>query len=239
MKTKPICNHSTLKKLAILAVALGVAWTSSVQADVIFDTDFSKDTFEALGWDAKGDWTMADYGAAKPDLEKNPGPVAKFAANGTSTGALTKKFTAVTNPSSLTLTFDAGYGWGAPDHAQGIQVMILDADGNGYIFAGARTKANWAAQWAKVTKYGYNNPMNWAPGVVDASQPAVRDGGGLRTFTITRDAAGNWTFNGAGWTGGPITFTDASISTFSQVVLCGTPNNDEILYNKIKLDAAK
>ena len=75
--------------------------------------------------------------------------------------------------------------------------------------------------------------------VIDASQDAIVNGGGLRTFTITRDAAGKWTFNGDGWTGGPLTFTDTTISNFSQLILVGTTNSDELIFNKIKFEATK
>ncbi|RYX83388.1 glycosyl hydrolase family protein [bacterium] len=81
--------------------------------------------------------------------------------------------------------------------------------------------------------------MKWAASEVDATQPAVIDGGGLRTFTITRDGAGKWSFNSDEWKGGPVTFTDNTTTTFTQVVLCGSPNTDDLLYGKIKLESDK
>ena len=241
MKTNTASNHPGRKAL-VLTLTMGLfafGGLSSAKAGEIFNTDFSKDTFEALGWTPKGDWTIVDYAADSPAIANKPGPVAKFAANGTTVGTLTKKFNGISNPSKLTLTFDAGYGWGAKDHVQAIDVMLLDADGNGYLFSVHRASATWGVQWDKVTKYGHNEQLNFARSVVDTTQASVREGGGLRTFTITRDESGDWTFDGAGWTGGPLTFTDSDITSFSQVVLCGSPNNDEILFNKIKLEAAK
>ncbi len=227
-------NGKFLLPLAASLLLLGA--TASSQAGDVFSTDFSKGTFDSLGWVAKGGWTIIDPGSAKPDLAKNPGPVAKFPANGTSAGTLIKKFDALNNPASLKLTFDGGFGWGGPNHAQGLAVMLLDAKDNGYIFNIARAKANWAVQWGKVVKLGYNDPLNWAPAEVDTTQTSVMDGGGLRTFTITRDATGKWTFNGEGWTGGPVTFTDTTTTSFTQVVLYGTPNSDDQLWNKVKLE---
>jgi hypothetical protein len=117
--------------------------------------------------------------------------------------------------------------------------MLLDADGNGYIFDIHRAKATWGAQWAGVAKYLAPDPMHWAPAEIDTTQDSIMTGTGLRTFTITRDAKGAWTFNGAGWTGGPLAFTDATTTSFSQVVLQGQPNSDEVVFGKVKLEAAK
>ena len=221
--------------LASCLVSFGAA--AAARAGEIFSTDFSKGTFASLGWEPKGDWSIFTFGADKPDLAKQPGPVAKFAANGQTVGTLTKKFDAIKDPTSLKLTFDAGYGWGSPSHVTALQVMILDADGNGYVFDCHRAKATWGAQYGNVTKYGYNDPLNWAPAEVDTTKQSIMDGGGLRTFTITRDASGKWTFNGDGWTGGPVTFTDTTTKSFSQVVLRGMPNTDDLAYGKIKLEA--
>jgi len=216
-----------------------MATASSMNADDIFNSDFSKGTIDALGWKAKGDWSILDYGDKKPGLANNPGPVAVFAAKGKTAGTLTKTFPPIANPSSLTLTFDGGFGWGNKAHVQAFDIMLLDADGNGYVFDVHRANATWGAQWANVSKYGYNTPMTWAAGKIDTTQDAVVNGGGLRTFTITRDSSGKFTFNGAGWTGGPLSFTDTTVTTFSQVVIQGTPNSDELAFNKIKLEATK
>jgi len=228
------------KSLLLATLASGLfllGGTRPASAGEILSTDFSKGTFEELGWTAKGDWAIMDYSAKKPDLANNPGPVAVFSAKSKTAGMLTKKFDPVTG--SLTLTFDGGYGWGKKDHAQKLEVMLLDADGNGYIFDARRANAKWAVNWGIVTKYGFNEPLTMSDTVIDASQDAIVNGGGLRTFTITRDAAGKWTFNGDGWTGGPLTFTDTTISNFSQLILVGTTNSDELIFNKIKFEATK
>ena len=237
-------NRSTSKTYFLFVVPLiscgfFLGGMSPAKAGEVFSTDFSKGTFDALGWTVKGDWTIADYGADKPGLANNPGPVAKFPAKGTTDGTLTKTFGTIANPSSLTLTFDAGYGWGAKDHSQSLQVMLLDADGNGYVFDIHRANMTWGAQWAPVAKYVHSDTLNWAPAAIDTTQPAVVNGGGLRTFTITRDSSGKWTFDSAGWTGGPLIFTDTTTSSFSQVVLSASPNTDDLLFGKIKLEASK
>jgi Glycosyl hydrolases family 16 len=203
----------------------------------IVDADFSTGTFQTMGWEADGNWSITDLKSTKADLANDPGAVAECAANSSTVGTLTKKFDAITNPPELTLTFDAGYAWGGKDHSQPLQVMLLDSDGNGYVFDVHRASATWAAQWGKVTKYVCSDPMTWASSSMDTTQPAVLDGGGLRTLTITRDAQGHWTFNGQGWTGGPLAFTDTTTNSFSQVVLRGPPNSDVLLFNKIKLVA--
>lgn len=225
--------------IAVIATLILMALAPIAQAMDVFNSDFSKGTFETSGWKVKGDWSIVNFGDGKPDLAKNPGPVAKFPAKGNTTGTLTKAFGPIKTPGNLKLTFDAGYGWGARDHSQGLQVMILDPDGNGYSFVIQRAKATWGVQWGGVSQYGYNDNPHWNPTEIDATQPAVIDGGGLRTFTITRDAAGKWTFNSDEWTGGPVTFTDNTTTTFSQVVLCGTPNIDDLLFGKIKLESDK
>ncbi len=208
------------------------------RADDIFDTDFSTGTFAALGWTVVGPWSIGVPVETDPNPASN-GAVAKFAPTGDAVGTLTKKFEAIANPSALTLNFEGGYGWGTRDHSQALQVMLLNSDGNGYIFDIHRASATWGAQWTRVTNYGYNDPMTWSEASIDTTQLSVRDNGELRKFTITRDAQGNWTFNGEGWAGGPLTFTDTTVTTFSQVVLRGTPNTDELFFNKIKLTADK
>lgn len=226
-------------RFGTLAAALILAAAAPAHAAEVFNSDFSQGAFEKLGWTAKGDWTIVNFGNDRPNLENNPGPVAKFPANGKKAGMLTKTFDPVKDPKELKLTFDAGYGWGSPTHSQGLQIMLLDADGNGYVFDNHRAKAKWGVQWAPVSQYGYNNPLNWAPEVVDTTQGAVVDGKGLRTFTVTRDADGNWTFSGDGWQGPALKFTDKTTTTFTQVVLFGTPNTDDLLYGKIKLEVTK
>jgi len=203
----------------------------------IFNSDFSKRTFVTLGWTPAGDWSMGNYGATNPGLVNNPGPVAKFPANSEAASMLIKKFDTISSPENLTLTFDAGYGQGAKDHSQSLDVMLVDADGNGYAFDVRRANEPWGAQWGTVANYAPAGAMNWAPAAIDTTQAAVADGGGLRTFTISRNARGNWTFNGAGWTGGPLAFTDTTTTCFSQVILCGASNTDDLVFGKVKLVA--
>ncbi len=226
--------HPWMRRCAALLLAF-VASLAMAQAGEIFNTDFSKGDFVKLGWIAKGPWQILDYGADKPDLANNPGKVVRLPGNGQETGLLTKKFKSITNPASLTLTFDGGYGWGAKDHAHGLTILILDGEGNGYVFLNMRVKAIWGAQWAQVAQYEWPEQLNWAPAEIDTTQASVVDGGGLKTYTITRNASGKWTFNCNGWKGGPLTFTNTTTTTFSQVVLFSKPNVDDIVYNKIKL----
>jgi len=241
MKKSTFPHYRRLKTLTLFAFALSfcvfLPGGMSAKGGEIFSTDFSTERLKALGWETNGVWKMKDFAADKPGLEKDPGPCIKFPANIPTPGMLTKKFDPIANPDSLTLTFEAGYGWGSKNHGQRLAVMILDADGNGYIFSQNRSKSTQGAQWDKVTKYTYSEPMQSAAGEIDTTEQAVIDGGGLRTFTITRDADGDWSFNGDTWTGGPLTFTDKTYTTFSQVVLVGTPNSDDLLYNKVKLEA--
>ncbi|MFA7343098.1 MAG: hypothetical protein WC003_02225 [Terrimicrobiaceae bacterium] len=237
-------HHHGRKPLFLTTLATGLillGGTPPARAAETLNSDFSKGTFEALGWTPKGDWEIVDYAekTKKPGLPNNPGPVAVFSAKNPAPGSLTKKFDTVSNPSSLTLTFDGGFGWGNKAHSQKLEVMLLDAEGNGYLFDCRRANANWAVNWGTVTGYNYEEPLTTASAAIDATQESVVTGGGLRTFTITRDAAGKWTFNGAGWTGGPLTFTDTTTPNFSQVVLVGTKNSDELLFGKVKLEAAK
>ncbi|MDR1191645.1 MAG: hypothetical protein LBK60_08305 [Verrucomicrobiales bacterium] len=235
-------KNNIFKKIGALTVtaALVTIWnTTPAFAEEIFNTDFSKGTIEELGWKAKGDWAVLDYGKDRPNLEKNPGPVMRFPGNAKEAGHLTKTFAALDQPKSLTLTFDAGYGWGAKNHSQGLSVMILNDAGDGYIFANHRAKAKWGVQWDVVNKFGFNAQKHWANSDLDTTQTAVVDGGGLRKFTITRDADGNWKFSGDGWGGGALEFTDKTHAQFTQVILVGDRNNDDLLFNNIKLEAEK
>jgi len=232
-------HFAALLPLLVVGIAT-VSVPRTAKADEVFNTDFSKGTFDTLGWTAKGDWSIVDLGADHPDIANNPGPVAKFPAHSKKAGLLSKTFPTLNNPANLKLTFDGGYGWGKATQSQALEIMLLDADGNGYVFDVHRYNATWGVQYAVVSQYGYNNPLTWAPAPVDTSQKAVMDGGGLRTFTITRDGQGNFTFDGDGWTGAnPVKFQDTTTTSFSQVVLYGTPNIDDLLYNKIKLEAGK
>jgi hypothetical protein len=203
-------------------------------ADKIVDSDFAKGDFAALGWKADGAWDVFTYA----DVAKNPGAVARFAANKPA-GSLTKMFHEIQNPDKLTLSLDYGWGWG--DAAQGsdsISFLLLDAKGNGYAFKFHRTKANWAVQWSTATNEAAPKDMNWATTEIDVSHAAVHDGGGLSHVEITRDADGAWTIASKDWnkgSGGTVHFTDSTTTSFQKLVLLGTQNFDEQLFNKIVL----
>ena len=119
--------------------------------------------------------------------------------------------------------------------------MLLDARGNGYVFEVHRCKATWAVQWAKVANGAPPKDKTWASEEIDASHASVRDGGGLSRLTITRESDGAWTIAGKDWNkgaGATVRFTDATTSSFSQLVLLGTQNFDEQVFNKIVLATA-
>ena len=120
-----------------------VGSTPSPPTTHVVDTDFAKGDFKALGWKASGAWDITTY----PGDKNNAGPVARFAARKPA-GTLTKTFDRINNPKNLALSLDAGWGWGTPDHSQMLAVMLLDDNGNGYIFLTARAKANWGARSA-------------------------------------------------------------------------------------------
>jgi hypothetical protein len=207
-------------------------------AQTIIDSDFSKGDFAALGWKVKGDWDVFTY---PKESANNPGAVARFAANKPD-GSLTKAFDEVKNPRKLTLTLDYGWGWGdVGQGADSISFMLLDARRSGYAFKIHRTAANWAVQWGQVSDGAFPKETIWAPADIDASHASVRDGGGLSRLTITRDAGGTWTVTGKDWNkgaGGALRFTDSTTSSFSQLVLLGTHNFDEQVFNRILLTTA-
>ncbi len=219
--------------LRLAATAVVLAGTAHA-ADVVFDTDFTKGTIEELGWKPDGLWTMAEYSNAS----NNPGPVLKFPKSETP-GTLTKTFEPLKNPRNLTLTFEGGYGWGAPGHVQSFQVKILDDKGNGYVLGIQRANAPWAAQWGKVTDNKVDGDMKWGNNPIDTTQQAIVDGGGLRKFTITRSSSGEWTLDGEGWQGGPLIFVEPTTDTFSQIVVVASPNTDEFAFSKFKLEVEK
>jgi len=234
MKTNIIYRQSNALLLLLSALIFGTCL--SARAAEVFFTDFAKGKLEDTGWVVNGGWSVVDFGADRPNLANNPGPVLKFAAQNKTSGSLVKKFSGVANPTSLTLTYDAGYGWGAPEHSQGLAVLLLDDAGNGYLFSSQRAKGDWSVQWAKATHLTFNESRRWIGKGIDTTQKSVVDGGGLKKFTITRDAEGNWTFDCDGWTGGPAKFKDTTYSTFSQVMLVGSQNIDDLLFNNIRLD---
>jgi len=167
--------------------------------------------------------------------------VARFAANKPD-GSLSKSFDELKNPRKLTLSLDYGWGWG--DVAQGadsVSFMLLDASGNGYAFKVHRVKATWAVQWSKVAKGALPKDMVWAPTEIDATHASIRDGGGLCRLTITRESDGAWSMTCKEWNksaGATVRFTDATTNSFSQLVLLGTQNFDEQVFNKIVLSTA-
>ncbi|MGE0606714.1 MAG: hypothetical protein AB7O62_06265 [Pirellulales bacterium] len=225
-----------LKCAFLLALLLTLSISSAGQTQTVINSDFSKGDFAALGWKAQGDWDVFEY---PKDAAKNPGLLARFAANKPA-GMLRHSFDEISDPHSLRLSLDYGWGWG--DAAQGsdsISCMLLNDKDDGYVFLVHRVKANWAVQWAKVAGGTPPDQKNWASEEIDATQAAIRDGGGLNRLNVTRDASGNWMLSSPGWnhgTGGAVFFHDAATSSFSQLVLLGTKNFDEQAFNKITLD---
>ncbi len=227
----------SIAKAAARLVVLGFAGTVC-HAQTIVESNFSKGDFAALGWKAQGDWDVFRY---PKEAANNPGRVARFAANKPG-GSLTKTFAEIKNPRKLTLSLDYGWGWGdAGQAADGVSFMLLDPKGSGYLFEVHRCKARWAVQWAKVASGTPAQDKTWAPDEVDASHPSVRDGGGLSRLTIIRESDGAWTITSNDWNkraGATVLFTDATTSSFSQLVLLGTRNFDEQVFNKIVLTSA-
>ena len=204
-------------------------------AKTIVDSDFSKGDFASLGWKVEGAWDVFRY---PNESSKNPGPVARFAANKPD-GSLTKRFVALKNPHQLTLSLEYGWGWGeAGQGADAVSFMILDDKADGYIFEVHRFKAPWAVQWGKVAGGVPANEKTWASRQIDATAASIHDGGALQRLTISRDAAGAWRITGADWNkgaGATVLFTDATTTSFSQLVLLGTKNFDEQIFNKVVL----
>jgi hypothetical protein len=218
---------------AVLAVALLAQATCHAQ--VVVNADFSRGDFKTLGWQVQGDWDIFQY---PKDTANNPGRVARFPANKPD-GALTRPFAEVRDPGRVTLSLDYGWGWG--DTAQGadsIAVMLLDAQGDGYLFEVHRSKARWAVQWARVAGGTPDQNKTWAAEEIDATQPSVRTGGGLSRLTIHRDADGVWRIASKDWNrggGGTVTFSDTTTRSFRRLVLLGTKNFDEQVFNNVVL----
>jgi hypothetical protein len=227
-------SAASIAKAATLFMVVGCAQTIS-EAQTIVDSDFSKGDFAALGWKAKGDWDVFVY---PKECAKNPGPVARFAANKPD-GSLTKSFAEIKNPRKLSLSLDYGWGWGdVGQAADSVSFMLVDSRGNGYVFEVHRTKATWAVQWGKVAGSVPGKDKTWAPEEIDAGHACVHDGGGLSRLTITRESDGAWTITGKDWNNGAgatVRFTDATTTTFSRLVLLGTRNFDEQVFNKVVL----
>jgi len=224
-----------MKVMPLVSLLFTLVLAAVASAQTIVEADFSKGDFAALGWEAKGDWEVFRY---PKEAANNPGVVARFAANKPD-GSLMKSFSEIKKPRKLSLELDYGWGWGdAGQASDAVSFMLLDAKGNGYIFEVHRCKANWAVQWAKVDRGTPPQDKTWSPSEIDATQPAVRDGGGLTRLAITRDSDGSWTIASKAWnkgTGAAVKFTDTTTTSFSQLVLLGTKNFDEQVFNKIVL----
>ena len=204
-------------------------------AQTIVDSDFSKGDFAALGWKAEGAWDVFMY---PKECANNPGKLARFAANKPA-GSLTKSFDEIKTPNKLTLSLDYGWGWGeAAQGSDSASFMLLDGQGNGYAFKIHRCHANWAVQWGKAANNAAPGEMTWAPVEIDATHPSVRDGGGLSRVVISRESDGAWTITSKDWNkggGATVRFNDATTTSFSRLVLLGTPNFDEQVFNRIVL----
>ncbi len=166
--------------------------------------------------------------------------MARFAANKPD-GFLLKQFEPIANPTQLTLSLDYGWGWGdAGQGADAVGCMLLDRQGDGYLFEVHRTRANWAVQWTLVTHRVPAEKKTWADTEIDAQRPSVRDGGGLGRLTITRAAGGDWRIASKDWNqgaGASVAFHDATTQEFSELVLLGTHNFDEQVFDHVRLEA--
>lgn len=222
--------------LVILFLSVGFA-QSDCPAQTLIDSDFSQGNFADLGWQAKGDWDVFQY---PRESANNPGPLARFPANKKPDGSLTKLFSEIRNPNKLTLSLDYGWGWGdANQPADSTAFMLLDAQGSGYAFEVHRCRATWAVQWARVAGGEPAKDKTWAREEIDATHASVRDGGGLSRVAVTREADGGWSVASQNWnhgSGAAVRFTDATTTSFSQLVLLGTQNFDDQLFNKILLE---
>jgi cyclophilin family peptidyl-prolyl cis-trans isomerase len=228
--------------LVALAVVAGFS-PSDCQAQVvkqlkktIINSDFSKGDFAGLGWQVKGAWDVFRY---PRQTANHPGPVARFPAH-KQNGSLTKAFPEMKNPLKLTLSLDYGWGWGdANQGADAISFMLLDPAGNGYVFEVHRCKAKWAVQWGRVANEKLPKDRTWAPEEIDATHASVRDGGGLSRLTLTRDVDGVWSISSTDWNkgaGAAVRFLDTTTTSFSRLVLLGTDNFDEQVFNRIVLE---
>lgn len=220
--------------LAVLFACLCIA-QATCRAQTIVNSDFSKGDLAALGWKADGAWDVFMY---PKEVANNPGSVARFGANKPG-GELVRVFDEIKNPRKLSLTLEYGWGWGDADQgADSVSFMLLSAQRNGYVFKFHRCKANWAVQWARVTNGAPPKDMTWAPLDVDGTHAAIRDGGGLLHVAICRESDGAWSITGKDWNkgaGATVRFTDAATTSFNRLVLLGTENFDEQVFNKIVL----
>jgi hypothetical protein len=228
---------ASFARAAAFCVVAAVMQTSC-EAQTLIDSNFSRGNFATLGWQVKGDWDVFRY---PMQAAKNPGSVARFAANKPD-GSLTKTFPEIKNPQRLMLSLDYGWGWGdAGQAADAVSFMLLDSRGNGYVFEVHRCKATWAVQWGRVADGVPLKEKTWASAEIDASHASVRDGGGLSRLVITRESDGSWAVVGKDWNhgaGAAVRFTDTTTSSFSRLVLLGTRNFDEVVFNNVVLATA-
>ena len=227
-----LMRATTIAKVAAFSAVIFLNATG--EAETIIDSDFSRGGFDALGWKSEGDWDVFRY----PGEANNPGPIARFAANRPD-GSLTRTFGEIRNPGKLTLSLDYGWGWGdAGQAADAVSFMLLDPRGNGYVFEVHRCKATWAVQWGRVADGTPAKDRSWAPAEIDASHRSVRDGGGLSRLTITRESDGTWAIASKDWNqgaGASCRFADSTTNSFSKLVLLGTRNFDEQVFNRVVL----
>ena len=220
----------------LVGIAVVVCGQAVCQAQTVIHSDFAKGDLAAQGWKVKGDWDVHRY---PKKVANNPGAVARFAANKPD-GSLTKTFPEVKSPRKLALSLDYGWGWGdANQGSDTISFMLLSSKGNGYLFEVHRFKAKWAVQWAKVTDDTPAKEHVWAREDIDATHPSVNAGGGLSHLTVTRDPDGVWTIAGKDWNNGAgavVRFIDTTTTAFSQLVLRGTKNFDEQVFNNVVLE---
>ncbi len=223
-------------RLAMVLLLAGLPGSACQAQSMLINSDFSRGDFKTLGWQVQGDWDLFQY---PKNAANNPGTVARFAANKPD-GALTKSFAERKHPGKLTLSLEYGWGWGdATQGADSITVLLLDGKGNGYLFEVHRTKAKWAVQWARVRGGTPDKNRVWAPEEVDATQRSVHDGGGLSRLAIERGADGVWSIASKDWNkgaGATVKFLDTTTTSFSQVVLLGTKNFDDQVFNKVVLE---
>lgn len=230
-----------MKKFMPLFACIIFSLSLVCNAEVIFKSDFSKGDFADLGWIVNGPWDIFDYKIPK----NNPGPVARYPAHKEDGGTLTKKFEEVKDPQKLILSFDYGWGWGAENQgADSVHIMVLDSEGNGYIFSIGRYKGTWPFQWAVVKNYKIPKEKIWSPVEIDFTLKSIKDPefDGLGHVEIVREKGGKWRITGKKWNkgqGATIEFTDNTVSSFSQVVLYGTKNFDEQVFNNITLEVIK
>lgn len=230
------------KVLGLIVLSLLILSISSLcKAEVIFKSDFNEGDFADLGWKVEGPWDIFDYKVKN----KNPGKVARFPANKPEEGKLIKTFEEVNDPKVLKLSLDYGWGWGAEDQgADSVSFMLLDSKGNGYIFSIGRWKARWCLQYGVVKEGIIPKEKIWAPVDMDFTLKSLHDPNfdGLGNVVVTREKGGKWTIYGKRWNkdkGGKWEFTDNTFKSFSQVVILGTKNFDEQVFNNITLEIEK